>query len=474
MTIRNPDKPFKPASVAVIGASQTSGSVGAVLARNLFGSGRARKPLPCPKGRGQLSTGGADERQRLGFARRPQGLSIDDTRSGPRLGEFVVLMALLISLVALSIDAMLPALPEIGGDLGVRRENDPQMVISALFLGLAVGQMLYGPLSDSIGRKPAIYIGIALFIAGCLLSVLATNFSVMLAGRVLQGFGAAAPRIVTIALVRDQFEGRAMARIMSLVMAVFIFVPAVAPAIGQGILMIADWRAIFGVLLGLALIGLVWFALRQPETLPPAHRLPFSLGRIAAAIREVCVNRVAIGYTVAGGVIFGAFVGYLNSAQQIFQAQYGLGERFPLYFAALALAIGSASYVNARLVMRHGMRPLSWRALTALSASSLAFLAITYAQAGHPPLWSLMTYLMIAFFCIGILFANFNALAMQPLGHIAGVGAAVVGSLQTLISLLLGTLIGQSYDGTALPLVGGFAILGLMSLAVMAWSETGR
>ncbi len=353
-------------------------------------------------------------------------LPIFSQRPAPRLGEFVTLTALIISLVALSIDAMLPALQQIGGDLGVRRANDSQLIIPALFLGLAAGQMFFGPLSDSVGRKPAIYAGLVLFIFGCLLSILATSFPVMLAGRVLQGIGAAGPRTVTIALVRDRYEGRAMARIMSIVMAVFIVVPALAPGIGQVILMIAHWRAIFGFLLAVAAIALVWFGLRQPETLAPERRVSFSPSRIVLAVRETCVNRVALGYTIASGLIFGAFIGYLNSAQQIFQQQYGLGALFPLYFAALALAIGGASVVNARLVMRHGMRPLSGWALTVLSGISLAFLVAAYAAAGAPPLWALMAYMAVAFFCIGILFGNFNALAMEPLGHIAGVGAAVV------------------------------------------------
>lgn len=400
-------------------------------------------------------------------------MNAKNRQTRPRYGEFVVLMALMISLVALSIDAMLPALTEIGADLGVRHVNQSQLIVSALFLGLAAAQMVYGPLSDSLGRKPAIYAGFVLFIVGCLLSTVATSFEVMLAGRFLQGMGAAGPRIVTIALVRDQYEGRAMARIMSLVMAVFIMVPALAPAVGQGILMVGHWRAIFGVLLAVALIALVWFGLRQPETLPPERRSPFSLIRIALAVRETCTHRIAFGYTIAAGLIFGAFVGYLNSAAQIFQGQYGLGQQFPLYFALLALAIGAASYLNARLVMRYGMRLLSSRALMALSAWSLVFFAITYAAAGAPPLWVLMTYCLFAFFCIGILFGNFNALAMEPLGHIAGVGAAVVGSLTTFISLALGTLIGQSYDGTVLPLIGSFALLGIVSIAVMRWTERG-
>lgn len=392
----------------------------------------------------------------------------------PRFGEFVALTALIISLVALSIDAMLPALQQIGGDLGARRTNDAQLVVSALFVGLALGQVFFGPLSDSIGRKPAIHAGLVLFILGCLLSILAADFTVMLMGRVLQGLGAAGPRSVTIALVRDQYEGRAMARVMSLVMMVFILVPALAPGIGQLILMIAHWRAIFGFLLAVAAIALTWFALRQPETLAPERRVEFSPSRILLAVRETCVTRAAFGYTLAAGLIFGAFIGYLNSAQQIFQVQYGLGRLFPVYFAALALAIGSASLVNARLVMRQGMRRLASRALGLLTGLSLAFLVPAYLASGAPPLWALTLYMAAAFFCIGMLFANFNALAMEPLGHIAGVGAAVVGSLTTLIAMTLGALIGQAYNGTVLPLVAGFALLGTASIAVMRWTERGR
>ncbi len=388
-------------------------------------------------------------------------------------GETIALLALMISFVALSIDAMLPALPEIGRDLEVARANDPQLVLSVLFAGLATGQLIYGPLSDSLGRKPPIYAGFFLFLAGCLLSTFASGFAVMLLGRFLQGLGAAGPRIVTLALVRDQYEGRTMARIMALIMAVFILVPVLAPIVGQGILLIGPWRAIFGLLFSLAAISLVWFAIRQPETLAPERRAPLSPRHIAIAFREALGNRTALGYTIGAGLIFGAFVGYLTSAQQVFQDQYGLGRLFPFYFAVLALAIGSASISNARLVMRHGMRRLSFLALVALSGCSVAFFGISYGAAGHPPLSALMVYLLASFFCIGILFGNLSALAMEPLGHIAGVASAVVGALPTYISLLFGTWIGQSFDGTVLPLVGGFAALGLAALAVMAWTERG-
>ena len=395
------------------------------------------------------------------------------TKNTMRFGEFVALMAMMMSLVALSIDALLPALPEIGASLGVEQANDNQLIISMLFLGLSIGQMFYGPLSDSIGRKTTIYIGLVIFMAGCTLALTATSFTMMLVARVIQGIGAAGPRTITLAVVRDQYDGRRMARVMSFVMTVFILVPVVAPSIGQAVLLFAHWRAIFGLYLVLSIIALAWFGTRQPETLPTAKRIPFSGGRIMRALREIFANRIALGYTVMAGLVSGAFVGYLNSAQQIFQDQYGLGQLFPLYFSVLALALGSASFLNARLVMRYGMRTLVLRSLLLITLLSIVFAAVVFTLAGQPPLWLLMGFFLITFFGVGILFGNLNALAMEPLGHIAGVGAAVVGSLSTLLSSLLGTVIGQNYNGTVLPLIFSFGILSALSLVVMRWSENG-
>jgi DHA1 family bicyclomycin/chloramphenicol resistance-like MFS transporter len=397
------------------------------------------------------------------------------TRSSiPGFGEFVALMAIMTALVALSIDMILPALPEIGAALGVQRANDRQLIVSLLFLGFGLGQFFYGPVSDSVGRKPAAYLGLALFSAGCVLALTARTFPTMLAGRVLQGVGVGGPRAVTIAIVRDKFEGSAMARVLSLVMAVFILVPVIAPTIGQAILGVAGWRAIFGVYLTLGLVLFVWFGWRQEETLTPARRIPFSAGKIAQVAREVVTNRLALGYMVAAGLVYGAFIGYLSSVQQILQQLYGLGPRFPLYFATLAIALGGASLCNARLVGRHGMRALAGRALVALFVVSVIFLAIAASRAGRPSLWALIAYLLASFFGIGLLYGNLISLAMQPLGRNAGIGAAVVGGSSTLISLALGTVIGQSYDNTVLPLVAGFAILSGASLVVIRFAEWGH
>ena len=388
--------------------------------------------------------------------------------------EFIILMAVMTSIIAFSIDAMLPALPQIAADLGVADVNDRQLVVIVLFIGLALAQIAYGPISDTMGRKPAAYIGFTIFIIGSLMCIFAGTFEVMLIGRFLQGVGAAGPRIVSLALVRDLYSGRAMARIMSMVMGIFIIVPVIAPSVGQVLLLVGDWRLIFVVLLAEGIIGLVWFAWRQPETLREDRRAPFSLRRILRAFAEAFSHPVTLGYTVAAGLVFGAFVGYLASTQQVLGELYGLGAQFPIYFGANALAFGAASMLNARLVMKLGMRRLAGSGLAATSALSVVFFAVTLLQGGHPPLWTLMGYLLLTFFFVGVLFGNFNALAMEPMGHIAGVAAAVIGSLATIISSVLGWALGQAYDGTVRPMIAGFAVLTILAGLSMILAERYR
>jgi DHA1 family bicyclomycin/chloramphenicol resistance-like MFS transporter len=294
----------------------------------------------------------------------------------------------------------------------------------------------------------------------------------MLAGRLLQGLGISAPRAVTLALVRDRYAGRAMARVMSFVMTVFILVPMVAPTLGQTILLFSGWRGIFVSFVLMALITWAWFALRMPETLAPEDRTPFSPRRVVDATIKILQDRTALGYTVSAGLVSGAFLGYLSSSQQIFQELYDLGERFPLFFAAIALSLGLASLLNARLVMRFGMRFLVWRSLYVIVGLSALAIGIAALLNGHPPLGLFVAYIMVTFFCIGILFGNQNALAMEPLGHLAGIGAAIVGSLSTLLSMPLGTMIGQSYNGTVIPLIVGMALLAGLSVLVVRWAES--
>ena len=394
-------------------------------------------------------------------------------KTEPSQAEFVIILSLMMSLTALATDAMLPALPQIGADLQVQSANNRQLVVSSLFLGLAIGQLFFGPLSDKTGRKPAIYGGLSVFVIGSLISVLSVSFPMMLVGRLLQGTGISSPRAVGLALVRDRYEGRAMARVMSFVMTVFILVPMIAPTIGQALLLVTGWRSIFGFFVLLAFIALVWFGLRMPETLHPEDRAPFSIQRILSAMSVIIRIRPALGFTVTAGLISGAHLGYLNSAQQIFQEEYGLGELFPIIFAIIALAIGLASLLNARLVMRFGMHFLVRWALIAMLGTAVIALVVSLTTGGQPPLGFLMIYLMVTFFAVGILFGNQNALAMEPLGRIAGIGAAVVGSLSTFISVPLGIIIGQAYNGTVLPLVLGIAVMAGLSLIVLHWIESG-
>jgi len=380
--------------------------------------------------------------------------------------EFVVLMAVFMSLVALSIDAMLPAFGQIRESFQLENPNDVQLLISSVFFGMAFGFLIFGPISDSYGRKNTIYLGLGIYLVGSVISIFSTNLSTMLVGRVAQGFGGASCRVVTLAMIRDKFEGREMAKIMSLVLVFFIFVPAIAPTLGQGILLFAPWRGIFVLFILLGLVSGVWLFLRQPETLKVENRVNFSVSTIYQGILETIRNPASRGYTIASGFIFGGLVGYLSSAQQILQVQYNLGNLFSIYFGGLALTIGFASFVNARLVVKIGMEKLCFLALSVLTVGSLIF--YIYAQWGStgPGLITFMIYLMSALFCLGILFGNFNSLAVAPLGHIAGVATSVVSFVQTVLSVGLGGFVGWLYNGTVLPLVGGFFILGFLSLVV--------
>ncbi|MBO8092446.1 MAG: multidrug effflux MFS transporter [Prosthecochloris sp.] len=394
-------------------------------------------------------------------------MSTEEPSRPTRYTEFIILIAMMMSLVAFSIDTMLPALPSIIRDLDIEDANAAQLILSTLFLGMSAGQVLYGPLSDTVGRKPAISIGIVIFISGSLLCLTATSFSVMLAGRILQGFGAAGPRIVTIALVRDLYQGAAMARIMSFVMTVFILVPILAPFAGQLIIAAAGWRSIFTAFLLMAVSILAWFSLRQPETLPKALRHEFSFQRVKQSLKEILGNRQSLVYTLTSGLVFGAFLGYLNTSQQIFQGQYATGELFPLYFGMLAVPFGMATLLNSILVRKTSLHRLVFLAMTAILLLSGVFLVPAWMSDGNPPLWALLCYLAPVFFAIGILFGNLNALAMEPLGHIAGTGAATVGSLSTFIGMTTGTIIGQSYNGTILPLILGFTLSTFLSMLLI-------
>jgi MFS transporter, DHA1 family, multidrug resistance protein len=392
--------------------------------------------------------------------------------AAPRV-EFIALVALTTSLVAMSIDTMLPALGTIASELGAAHPNDRQLILSVFFGGMSIGQLVYGPASDSTGRKPALYVGIGLFMIGGMICALTESFTWLLIGRGLSGFGAAGPRIVSVALVRDAHAGRSMARVMSFVSTVFILVPVLAPSVGQAVLAVTSWRAIFSGLVVVAALNVLWVALRQPETLPPEMRVHFSLRNIGRGCAQTFRNRISLGYMLASGVVFGGFIGYLSMSQQVFQEQYGLGTLFPVFFGLLASAIGLASFVNGKLVMRLGMRRLSRLALSINCVLCISALSGSLAFAGHPPLVLFVGYMLVCFFCNGLLFGNFSARAMEPMGHIAGVAAAVNGSVAGLVGLAFGTIFGRAYDGTVLPVVAGFTTSALLALLATELAERG-
>ncbi len=388
-----------------------------------------------------------------------------------RYAEFILLMALIMSTVALSTDGVLPALPMIGEEFGIVDENRRQLVVGALFLGLAIAQTVFGPLSDAWGRKPIVYFGFALFVVGCVAAVFAPTFEALLLGRFIQGVGVAAPRVVAVAVVRDRFEGRQMAKTTSLIMTIFILVPVFAPGIGQAVLVVTDWQGIFWFFAAMAVATSLWAWLRLPETLAPENRLPLNFRRVGMAFREVVSHRRVMGYLFAVACLFSAILGYVTSAQQIFQEVYGLGELFPVAFGALAGSIGLSSFANSRLVIRFGMLRLARIALLTMIALMAGFAVGTVAWQGIPPLWLLFVLLVPGFFCLGMLFGNLNALAMQPMGHIAGSAAAVIGTLTTGLSATVGSLIGQAFDGTVMPLALGFLVLSVLAFAFTQWAS---
>ena len=379
---------------------------------------------------------------------------------------FLAVMGLLTSIGALATDIMLPALGVMGRDLGVADINHTTLVVSIFFLGTAVGQLVVGPLSDAFGRKPVVIWGYGLFVAGCGLSFVADSWWLMVTARFLQGFGAAAPRVVSVAIVRDRYKGRAMARIMSIIMAIFILAPIIAPLMGQGLIYLGGWKATFAGLILVAVPSALWFSRAIPETLPPPRRRRFQPAIVLNGLFQVCSHRVTVIYMLVMGLVGGPFIGYLGTSRQIFQDIYGVGDMFVIYFALGSIAAGIASLLNAKLVMRHGMRRLTGIATAVLTLVSAVLWGWT-AFGEHPGFITFMLWQTSFIFCIGMIFGNLQALAMEPLGHVAGLAAAIFGAVSTLISLPLSWLVSGYFDNTITPLVGGFALAGAASLVLM-------
>lgn len=380
--------------------------------------------------------------------------------------EFVALMASLMSVVALAIDALLPALDIIGIDIGTINVVDNQLLITMIFLGLGFGPLIFGPLSDSVGRKPVVYMGFALFIGASFICVNATSLEVMVLGRILQGIGLSAPRTISIAIIRDMYSGDHMARIMSFVTVVFILVPVIAPAMGKFVLDYYNWHGIFYIQVLISLLVSLWFWKRQPETLSVSNKKKFSITGFTSEFKELFRFKRTIAYTVISGFITGSFMVYLSSSQQIFENQYQLKNEFPLIFAGLAIAIGAAVFSNGVLVIKYGMEKLITVALLSFFIVSAIYVGLFFNDS-NPAVGVLILFFGLQFFSIGFLFGNVRAMAMEPVGHIAGTAAAVTGCISTIMAVPISIFIGRFITTTALPLFIGFSICSALALALL-------
>lgn len=388
--------------------------------------------------------------------------------------EFVALFSFITSLTAAAIDGMLPALGMIGVELNVADPRNTQLIITLFVFGMVFGEFLFGPLSDAIGRRKAILLGLAIFCAGSILAMTAQSFEMMLLGRVIQGIGVSGPKIGSRALIRDKFSGDAMARMMSYIYMAFILVPMLAPAFGQLIISVASWRAIFFTYLVMGLIVAVWLMLRQQETLAPANRIPLSFGTLVRNTWLIFNNRKVMAYILALGLAFGALLLYLSIAQSMFQDIYGVGTRFPLYFAMLALGVGVASFTNSQLVMLFGMERLSLMALSAMCVFGGALLLVSFLYNGQPPFVWFLVNCGALLFCFSALFNNLNSLAMQSLGRVAGLGTSLSSALSSLVAVAIAVTLGRFYDLTVYPLAFGFLFAGIVGIGLVLFARTGH
>lgn len=403
------------------------------------------------------------------------GIPPAQTHSDPGLSHrgLIAFIASIMALNALAIDSMLPALPAIGRSLGIASENERQWIIVVYIASFGIGQVIWGPVADRFGRKTPMVGGMIAYTISSLLAGFAGSFELLLVTRVLQGIACSAARIMLVSIVRDCYSGRTMARVMSLAFMVFLAVPMLAPSVGQ---LISDffgsWRAIFFTLGLYGLIVATVSTVRLRETLHPEYRRPLTFSSIGTAARRIVTNRISIGYTIGSGLSFGCIAGMITSIQQIFADIFHMTRWFPAVFAGMAAGMAVASYLNSRLVERVGTRKLSHGALLAFTAISFVHFAI--AVSGHETLISFVGLQAMVMFCVGLVNANFNSMAMEPMGEIAGAAASLQGAISTCLGAAVGSLIGQSFNGTTVPLTAGYAGVGLIMLAVVFAIEGGR
>lgn len=388
--------------------------------------------------------------------------------------ELVALFALMMSLTALSMDSMLPAFPYIAEALAIKDYQKTQWIVSALIFGMVFGEIVFGPVSDAIGRKKSIVIGICIYIIGSLIALSASSLTVFLIGRMIQGFGVAGPKIASRALIRDMYKGAAMARIMSFVIMVFILVPLLAPTVGQLIIQVANWHWIFALLIAQATIAAVWLMIRQTETLSKENRIPINRTRLITDIGIILKRRDVVAFTILLGSMFAGLMLYISTAQSIFQDIYQTGDRFPFFFAMFAIGISFVNFYNGKIVQRVGMLPCVTSALKVLIIMSFLLLVFALYFDGVPPFVLFMSLGMVMFSCLGMVFGNVNAMAMEPLGKMAGLGASLISSLSSLLAIFLSAAVGQFYQATVIPLASGFVMFSVLALIMLKYGNRFR
>lgn len=386
--------------------------------------------------------------------------------------EFIALVAGLMALNALAIDVMLPALPYMGESLGVTNANETEFIVSAYMIGFGAAQLAFGPISDRFGRRPPLFVGMVLYVVCALLAAFAPSFLALLALRFMQGLGAAATRVVAMAVIRDRYSGREMASVMSLAFMTFMAVPIIAPGIGQIILLVGSWHYIFFFMAILASAIAVWAWYRLPETLHPEYRRDLSFGVIAGGFRAVFTNRVAFFYGLCGMLFFSAMFGFIICTQQIFVGIYGLGPYFPVAFASIAILMAIANFANSRIVKVYGQRRVShFATLVYIAAASII---LVLALQGPVNFWVYYGLLVVLQFVFAWSTSNMNSLSMEPLGNVAGTAAAVFGFMQTVGGAIIGTFIGQQFNGTLVPNAAAYVVMGALVLASILIAEKGK
>jgi DHA1 family bicyclomycin/chloramphenicol resistance-like MFS transporter len=386
--------------------------------------------------------------------------------------EFVVFVAAVMAVNALGVDLMLPALSDIGHELSVATANHRQWIITAYMLGFGAGQLVYGPLADRYGRKRVLAWTLAGFVGASVFAAGSATFAALLGARVLQGLMSASTRVLATAIVRDGSSGRQMARTLSVAQMIFFLVPIMAPTLGQLLLAFGPWRFIFYALGAFAAFVLAWTLTRLGETLPVERRVGISIQTLSASYRLTLTNRYSAGYAVAAALTFGGIIAFVSSAQQVFVDEFGAGDRFTLLFALCAFSMGCASFANSRLVERLGTRLISQSAVFGLIALSSVHVAVI--ALGMETLWTYIFFQALSMTCIGLCGSNFGAMAMEPVGHIAGTASSVQGFITSVGAVMVGSAIGQSYDGTTFPLAIGYLCIGLAVLGVVWFVEEGR